>query len=118
MSKQIWLGVDLGKKHFEAALAMGVYEPKRWAQLPSQRFENTREGLDALCRWVEVHTEVYPLAGACVESTGPLAWRFVAGLAGRLGPVSLVNPRFISDYAKSLGLRDKTDRIDACVMAL
>ena len=53
-----------------------------------------------------------------MEATGRYAWTFVAQLDGRLAPVSIVNPARPVAFAKSMGLRDKTDRIDACILAL
>jgi transposase len=47
-----------------------------------------------------------------------LSWTFIEALDGRLGGVAMLNPARPHAFAKSLGLRSKTDRIDACVLAL
>ncbi len=75
--------------------------------------------IDALCAWVSQQgLSIQSLLGICVEATGRYAWTFVAQLDGRLAPVSIVNPARPVAFAKSMGLRDKTDRVDACILAL
>jgi transposase len=53
-----------------------------------------------------------------MEATGGLERRLLAALAAVGLPVIAVNPRNVRDFAKSLGLLAKTDRIDARVLAL
>jgi transposase len=62
-----------------------------------------------------------PAAGTClivIEATGGYERDLAAGLfdAGHL--VSIVNPRQCRDFAKALGVRAKTDRVDARILAL
>ena len=77
MSKRFWIGVDVSKRTFWAAVA-----------------------------------------GVCLESTGRLSARWAVGLTGRVGPVSIVNPALPNAHRTALGIRDKHDRVDACVLAL
>jgi len=119
MRNSYWLGVDLSKERFHVALAALETPPSAWASLPNAEFENTLTGIDALCSWIAQHgLTIQSLLGVCVEATGRYAWTFVTQLDGRLGPVSIVNPARPVAFAKSMGLRDKTDRIDACILAL
>ncbi len=119
MCKTIWVGVDLAKASFHAALAPVDARPDEWAKLQHRSFEHSAQGVSALCAWVaQLGHAREQLAGVCVEATGSLAWRFVELLEERLGPVSIVNPAYPHQFAKSLGLREKTDRSDACVLAL
>ena len=119
MCKTIWVGVDLAKASFHAALAPLDARPDAWARLANRAFEHSPAGVSALCAWVEQlgHAREH-IAGVCAEATGSLAWRFVELLEDRLGPVSIVNPAYPHQFAKSLGLREKTDRTDACALAL
>lgn len=117
MSKQYWVGVDLGKQCFYAALVDAQIHATKWSRWPSREFENTAGGIAEFVDWVRNFTGGVQPAGVCAESAGPLAWRFMSALHDALGAVSLVNPRYISDYARARGIRDKTDRVDACVMA-
>jgi len=52
-----------------------------------------------------------------VESTGGLEWPVVSELAERKIPVALVNPGRVREFAKSLGLLAKTDKLDAHLLA-
>ncbi len=52
-----------------------------------------------------------------LEATGGLQLNVVAALAEVKLPVVAVNPRQIRDFAKSIGVLAKTDRIDAKVIA-
>jgi transposase len=52
-----------------------------------------------------------------LEATGGYEWLIAAALAGKELPVAVVNPRQVRDFAKSLGILAKTDRIDARVLA-
>jgi transposase len=52
-----------------------------------------------------------------VESTGGLEWPLVSELAAQRIPVALVNPGRVREFAKSLGLLAKTDKLDAHLLA-
>ena len=61
-----------------------------------------------------------PAAGQClvvVEATGGYQSRVVAALVVAGHQVAVVNPRQVRDFARSLGILAKTDRIDARVIA-
>jgi len=119
MSNLYWHGIDLSKATFHAALAPVGGAPDDWPSLPNKCFPNSKEGIATLCAWLLEHGfDKQSTAGVCLEATGRLAWTFVAHLEDRLGPISIVNPARPVAYARSLGLRDKTDRIDACILAL
>lgn len=117
MCKRVWIGVDLGKSSFSAALAVVGTCPADWASLPVCEFAHDSPGIKAFVQWVQSHA-IDEILGVCVEATGRLSWVFVEGLKEQLGPVSIVNPARPHAYAKSIGLRTKTDRVDACVLAL
>ena len=52
-----------------------------------------------------------------VESTEGLEWPLVSELAARQIPLALVNPGRVREFAKSLGLLAKTDKLDAHLLA-
>jgi transposase len=52
-----------------------------------------------------------------VESTGGLERQIVAGLIAEGIPVALVNPSRVRDFARSIGLLAKTDKLDARLLA-
>lgn len=53
-----------------------------------------------------------------LEATGGYERTCAAALAAAGLPVAVVNPRQVRDFAKSTGLLEKTDRLDAGVLAL
>lgn len=85
--------------------------------LPScetQQFENSTQGIEALIEWMKKHKPEILLC----EATGGHEWRLLlmSSLAGI--PVARINPRQIRDFAKSMGVLAKTDKLDAKVIAM
>ncbi len=119
MSKVFWVGVDVGKESFFAAVASGEDAVTDWARLPVKAFAFSEKGLECFVGWVRsMVAGSDAVGGVCIESTGRLGWRFMEQLEGALGPVSMENPARTRSFGDSMGLRDKTDRVDACVLAL
>ena len=52
-----------------------------------------------------------------LEATGGYETVLAAALAAEGLPVVVVNPRWVRDYARSVGQLAKTDRIDAMILA-
>lgn len=82
-------------------------------QGPYQRFARTPEGVAALALFCRTHAVTLVV----IEATGgyerlPFALLWEAGL-----PVAIVNPRAVRDFAKGIGILEKTDRRDAAVLA-
>lgn len=109
-----WLGVDVAKSTFHAALACGG----RIGRPPTREFPRTFEGARACLAWAMHLAPGTPLS-AVMEATGgysePLACWF-RDLQPELH-VAIVNPRRTKHYGLSLGVRNKTDRADAAVLA-
>jgi transposase len=119
MSKSYWLGIDVSKQAFEAAAVDAETPTQAWARIPGGSFAFTPEGAEALVAWCAARgLTAETLSGVCVESTGRLSRHWVQLLAGRLGAVCIVNPAQVKAFGKGLGLKDKTDRVDARVLAL
>lgn len=69
-----------------------------------------------------IHSSVERLAAiqpalVVVKSTGGLEWPLVSELAARRIGVALVHPGRVREFAKSLGLLAKTDKLDAHLLA-
>lgn len=64
--------------------------------------------------------DALPAAGSClvvIEATGGYQSRVVGALVAVGHPVAVVNPRQVRDFARSLGVLAKTDRLDARMIA-
>lgn len=119
MSKAGWVGIDVAKETFYAAVADETAIPREWASLPVAAFEHSDRGVSEFLRWLRaLGWSKGNITGVCIEATGRYAQQWVEQLKQRLGPVCVVNPARPKAYAQSLGIRDKSDRVDACVIAL
>lgn len=112
-----WIGVDIGKASFDAALAPLDAVPAAWAKLPVMQFTMDPAGIAAFEAWRAQAAGT--CVGVCIESTGIYSWQFVE-LAKKLAlpEMAMVNPALPRAFGKSFGLRDKCDRVDAAVLAL
>jgi transposase len=80
---------------------------------PAQSFRNTAEGileLVAFCRGQEVQLVALEASGGYEKQAFAQLW--AGGIA-----VAMLNPRAVRDFARGMGLLEKTDRIDARVIA-
>jgi transposase len=107
---QMHLGLDIAKLKFDCALLVGQ-------RLAQQSFPNTPAGFTALLQWLAKHAAKPAECHACLEATG----RYGEALAGWLHQqgfrVSVVNPARIRFFAQSLLTRNKTDELDAEIIA-
>ena len=104
----IAMGIDVSKAKLDCALALG---PK----FRNKVFPNNAAGFRQLDAWIAQHAGG-PVQ-ACLEATGAY-WEAVAlHLADAGHVVSVINPALAQAYARSMGLRSKTDAIDARVLA-
>lgn len=102
------LGIDVAKDSYQVTLLLT-------ARRTRQSFQNQAAAFAELRRWLQAQgvTELH----ACLEATG----RYGEPLAGYLHAqgytVSVVNPAQIKHYAQSQLRRNKTDKLDADVIA-
>lgn len=102
------VGIDISKKTFDAAFLLS-------GTVHSRQFKNTLAGFEKLDLWLQSLSELRP--HVCMEATG----RFYESLAQFLYSeghvVSVVNPVKIKGFGKAELLRNKTDKIDAGLIA-
>ena len=97
-----FVGIDGSKAHLDVASD---------ARPAIVRYVNDAQGCAALA---------HALRGAglaIVEATGGYELEIVRALQSAGGPVVVVNPRRVRDFARAGGRLAKTDRIDALVIA-
>jgi transposase len=97
-------GVDVASTHLDARIGRDG---------PAQRFSNTPDGIAALAAFCRAHR----VALVALEATGgyerqPFTLLWAHGL-----PCALANPRSVRRFAQAMGVLEKTDRIDAGLIA-
>jgi transposase len=106
LTEDLFIGIDVSKATLDVAILPGEHA---WA------VANSEEGVqEFIAKVSQLGTPRIVL----MEATGgferrPLAWLGAAGL-----PVAAINPRHARDFAKSIGLLAKTDKVDAKALAL
>lgn len=104
MATPVFVGIDISKKRLDIFLI----PPDTSFALP-----NTEAGIAKLvARLLQVAPQIILL-----EATGGYEFRIVAALREAGLPACFINPRQVRDFARSLGILAKTDRIDARVLA-
>jgi transposase len=105
---KIVLGIDVSRKTLDAAL---IFDNRTI----SKQFKNSLEGFKSVAAWLEsLHiTGVH----ACLEATGTYSEAVALFLHESGHQVSVVNPLRIKGYASANMQRNKTDRLDACLIA-
>ncbi len=107
---KITLGVDIAKDKFDCCL---LFEQKeKLAQFP-----NNPRGFKRLWRWLAQEGAIVAELLACMEATGIYGEALLAFLHEAHVAVSKVNPAQIKHYSRSLLTRNKTDRLDARLIA-
>jgi transposase len=97
-------GVDIASKSLEARIGQ---------QGGAGSFPNTPEGIAALGSFCRAH-QVDLVA---MEATGGYEQQAFAQLSEQGLPVAILNPRSVRQFAESMGSLEKTDRIDAGMIA-
>jgi len=101
---RIICGVDVASRSLEARVGQ---------QGAAVSFANHPEGiaaLDAFCRAHQVEL-------VAMEATGGYEQQAFAQLSGQGLPVAILNPRAVRQFAQSMGRLEKTDQIDAGMIA-
>ena len=101
---RIICGVDIASRSLEARIGQ---------QGAAGSFPNTPEGIAALEAFCQAH-RVELLA---MEATGGYEQQAFAQLSEQGLPVAILNPRAVRQFAQSMGSLEKTDRIDAGMIA-
>ena len=102
------LGLDVAKKSVQAELRTNGKRVRFG-------FENNAKGFAQLARMLK--EQGAPKVWAGLEATGPYSHALALWLHGQGHRVSLLNPRRVKQYARSAGNRNKTDLLDAAIIA-
>lgn len=120
-----WVGVDVSKPFFDAALLRQVDQEAGRAlrDLPTGRFKRSPEGVTQFVAWLQEQLgEDFSFHDVRVvmEATSTYSSELAVWLLNHPSPLSsaIVNPQPASHFIKSLALRNQTDRLAARALAL
>ena len=97
-------GVDVASKSLEARIGQ---------QGVAGSFANNPEGIAALGAFCQAHQAEL----VAMEATGGYEQQAFVQLSQQGLPVTILNPRAVRQFAQSMGSLEKTDRIDAGMIA-
>lgn len=103
-----FLGIDIAKKTFDAALL-------RNDKFRHKKFPNNSDGFRQLDAWLARQGVIH--VHACLEATGSYSEALAVHLHQASHTVSLVNPARIKAFGQTELQRNKTDRADATLIA-
>lgn len=107
-----YLGIDVSKDKFDVALLVDELELDKFKQ---KSFGNDAEGFGRLIGWLASRASEPVHVG--MEATNTY-WESLAEFLSDQGLlVSVINPSLVKEEAKSWGMRNKTDKADARVIA-
>lgn len=98
----VFIGVDVASRHLDAAVYPGA-GVKRLNNSPA-----------AIAAWLQ---RLPPTSVIALESTGRYHETLARAAHARGLVVYLLNPRDVRHYARGMGMRGKTDRLDALILA-
>jgi len=114
----IWAGIDVAKKSFEAA----IHLPELARPIATRGFDMSDVGTGQFLQWCDkIITSHAPGAQLRVvmEATGCYSrqlFEWLTNLRPQTQP-AMLNPSFIKSFGQSLGVRNKTDKVDARIIA-
>lgn len=103
-----FVGVDVAKDKFDVSLEIGK-------TIHQDCFANNQKGYRAFHRWLNKHTQQ---PWVCMEATGHYSELIADYLCSIKVRVSVVNPLQIKSFSRARLSRNKTDQLDARVIAI
>lgn len=107
MGQYQFVGVDVAKDKFDVALQLDK-------TIHLECFSNDSKGYQAFSKWL---TKLTTNPWVCMEATGHYSELIADYLSSNLIRVSIVNPLQIKSFARAKLSRNKTDQIDAVLIA-
>jgi len=107
---QAIVGIDVSKKKLDVALLVN-------GKIKSKVIENAGAGFQQLLDWLGKFKLSPACCHVCMEATGIYYEAVALALHDAGMKVSVVNPGCVKGYAQSENLRNKTDSVDAALIA-
>ncbi len=112
-----WVGADVAKSTFDAALVRCSqhYPDTPLREIPACTFERSSKGVQAFLSWLDAQGVGDTELRVVMEATGNYSTELAVWMLSQrqtLRP-AIANPRHTSAFIKSMGVRNKTDRLEA-----
>jgi transposase len=117
---EIWSGIDVGKKTFQASWVSTESRVEEFHKIRSQEFARTQKGVSQYLKWLRSLSEPDQSIRIIMEATGRYSLELHSWLVQakpELKP-AIVNPKLAKHFHQSLGLRNKNDSVDARSLGL
>jgi transposase len=101
----MFVGIDVGKYQVDVALGTDG---------PVQQVKNDDEGIESILQLLAGHR----IGLVVLEASGGYQRQLLAAMLAKKLPAVAVNPRQARDFAKAIGRLEKTDKVDARMLAL
>src|ERR1051325_3870863 len=105
-----WIGIDVSKDKLDVCVLRSNCKSK------NREFTNDPSGCQKLLNWV--NSLLVPDRHFCMEATGAYSHEVATFLVGKGEKVSVENPARIKYFGMGEGILNKTDKVDARVIAL
>lgn len=120
----IWFGADVSKETFDASVCIPEKELTDIFCMPKKCFPMTEEGVMEFKSWAIDQIVKYDFDknicfGFAMEATGSYSTRLAVWILEHFTQCSpsIADPKSVKAYGKSLRIRNKTDDLDAAVIA-
>ncbi len=120
-----WAGIDTAKATFDASIAYPsqalAFDLAMLHVMPVKSFPRTLEGAREFLRWAREETSELGIGLRVVmEATGTYSIELAAWLTSLDAELlsAIANPKRTANFIKSLGVRNKTDKLEARALAL
>jgi transposase len=111
------VGIDMGKDEFYTCLS-AIDATQRLKVRATKKFSNKPQGFAQLAQWIAHHTKEQALpVQYLMEATGVYYEQLGLFLHHRNAHVCVVLPQKTAAYIKALGLKTKSDQVDAQALA-
>jgi transposase len=114
-SSRLWVGIDLAKATFQAAL----WGHEELRDMRVRAFPRNADGAKALLAWLREQGGPGTRFGLVMEATATFGDELATWLLERDSGlhIAIVNPTQTNAFLRSMGLRNKTDDLDAKALA-
>lgn len=112
-----WVGMDVAEASFDASLVRSDqhYPQTALREIPVQSFKHSLQGVEDFLSWLDAQGVGDEEVRVIMEATGRSSMKLAVLLLDKrpeLAP-AIANPRYTCAYIKSMGVRNKTDRLEA-----